>query len=284
MTAAPLLFVGALAAITLIFATLGDRITSRFKPMVEKYRLDLEQADVRVSTGQIVAVLVAISAMIWLALQVALRLSWIPSLMLAFVAFGLTVMIARAWLGGKQKKRLAKFNDQLEVVLRLMTSGLRAGLGLRQALVLVIDELDDPARTEFLRVVGQSNIGVSAYDALDGLARRMPSDECTMMVRSIRVQSQTGGNLAKVLDHLATTIRERRRVNRKMASLTAEGRMTAVVVLALPVVVFLGICAFQWPMASALVFTWKGHIILGGAFGLEFFGWLVLRSIMNFNV
>ncbi len=165
-----------------------------------------------------------------------------------------------------------------------MASGLRAGLGLRQALVLVMDELDDPARTEFMRVLGQANIGQSVYDALDSLAKRMPSDECSMMVRAIRVQSQTGGNLAKVLEHLAHTIKERRRVFRKMRALTAEGRMTAWVIALLPVVVGVMIVGLNPTMRHALLFTGIGHIVMVFVVLLEGAGILMLRRIMRFEV
>jgi tight adherence protein B len=177
-----------------------------------------------------------------------------------------------------------KFGDQLELVLRLMASGLRAGLGLRQALVLVIDELDDPARTEFMRVVGQANIGLSVHDALDALVKRMPSDECSMMVRAIRVQSQTGGNLAKVLEHLAYTIKERRRVYRKMRALTAEGRMSAWVIALLPVVVGGMIMAFNAPMRHALLGTGLGHVVMVFVALLEASGVAILMRLMKFEV
>ena len=100
-------------------------------------------------------------------------------------------------------RRLDAFITQLELALRLIAGGLRVGLGLRQALTIVIEELPDPARYEFLRVIGQTNIGVSILDAMDDLAERMPSNETLMMARVIRMQSQTGGDLARVLEQLA---------------------------------------------------------------------------------
>ena len=133
------------------------------------------------------------------------------------------------------QRRLDAFITQLEPAMRLIGGGLRVGLGLRQALAIVIDELPDPARYEFRRVIGQTNIGVSIYDAIDDLAARMPSHESMMISRVFRVQSETGGDLARILDQLADTIKARRQVQRKTSSLTAEGRMSAWVLMAIPV-------------------------------------------------
>jgi tight adherence protein B len=135
-----------------------------------------------------------------------------------------------------------------------------------------------------MRVVGQSNIGLSIHDALDGLARRMPLEETAMMVRAIRVQSQTGGNLAKVLEHLAGTIKERRRVHRKMRSLTAEGRMTAWVISLLPVIVAVMIMAIEPGMRGSLLLTTVGHVVIAVVVVLEAIGVVVLRRIMRFEV
>ncbi len=112
----------------------------------------------------------------------------------------------------------------------------------------------------------------------------MPTDETQMMVRAIRVQSQTGGNLAKVLEHLATTIKERRRVMRKMRALTAEGRMTAIVIAALPIVVAILIMLLQPRMRHSLLETSIGHGVILAVATLEGIGIWVLRNIMRFEV
>lgn len=275
---------GVVGAIGLVLASFWQRITAPLRPMAEQYRLSLEQADVRVRAEEIMLAVVGIGVGLWFALILFLRLDPVRGALLFPVTLTIAAYGARGWIAAKTRKRLTKFGDQLELVLRLMASGLRAGLALRQSLVLVIDELDDPARTEFMRVVGQANIGQSVYDALDGMARRMPSEECSMMVRAIRIQSQTGGNLAKVLEHLASTIKERRRVYRKMRALTAEGRMTGWVIALLPVIVGLMIVLLQPKMRDALLFTWVGHIVLVFVLLLEGAGIAMLRRIMRFEV
>ncbi len=275
---------GVVAAIGLVLASFWQRITAPLRPLAEEYRLSLEQADVKVRAEEVMLAILGAGIGLWFALVLFLHLNPVYGALVFPIALTSAMVGGKGVIAHKRRKRLSKFGDQLELVLRLMASGLRAGLGLRQALVLVIDELDDPARTEFMRVLGQANIGQSVYDALDGLSKRMPSEECAMMVRAIRVQSQTGGNLAKVLEHLATTIKERRRVYRKMRALTAEGRMTAWVIALLPVIVGVLIIGLQASMRHALLQTEIGHVVMTFVCLLEGAGVLMLRRIMRFEV
>jgi tight adherence protein B len=182
------------------------------------------------------------------------------------------------------KKRTNAFNEQLEMVLRMISNGLRVGLGMRQAIVLVTEELAEPARGEFMRVFGQTNIGISLNDALDGLVRRMPSEELRMMVDAIRVQSQTGGNLAKIMDHLAMTIKGRRAVTRKIKSLTGEAIAGAWVLGALPVLVGGFVMGTQPDMRASMINTTIGHIGLILFTVLEGAGIFTLMRLLSFDV
>jgi tight adherence protein B len=158
-----------------------------------------------------------------------------------------------------RRKKSTTFMPQLEGALRMISGSLRVGLGLRQALVVVAEELAEPAKSEFARVVGRTNLGVSILDALDELAERMPSSELSMTVRAIRVQSTTGGDLADLLETIADTIKARRTLDRKVKALTAEGRISAYVILALPVGVGIFLGLTQPRMGHALLTSGIGH-------------------------
>ncbi|HTA40375.1 MAG TPA: type II secretion system F family protein, partial [Candidatus Acidoferrales bacterium] len=181
-------------------------------------------------------------------------------------------------------KRLQLFNNQLEIALRLMTSGLRAGLGLRQALVVVVSEMPDPIRIEFNRVLSQTSIGVSVYDALDMLNQRMPSQEMLMMTKAIRIQSKTGGNLGRVLETLAETIKQRRRIDRKVATLTSEARASSYVMTGLPIFIGIFIIGFQPAMRDSLLGTFLGRVMLAGSMGLLVLGQLVMNAMSKVDV
>jgi len=186
-----------------------------------------------------------------------------------------------AWEAFQTGRRVKKFMPQLESALRMISSSLRVGLSFRQALLIVADELDEPAKGEFARVVGRTNLGLSLLDALDELSERLPSPELTMTVRAIRVQAGTGGDLADLLDGVGDTIKARRTLSRKVAALTAEGRMSAYVILALPigVGVFLGIT--QPHMGHALLFTTIGHISLAVVVVLEVCASLIIAQMLK---
>lgn len=244
----------------------------------------LDRAGIQSKPQEIAGIVAAIAAGLWIVLALLMRPApLVGALLLPFCA---AAACAAYWMlvQMKLRKRLDTFVQQLELALRLVSSGVRIGLGLRQALTIVIDEMPDPARYEYMRVVGQTNIGVSVYDALDNLAKRMPSHETMMMARAIRIQSQTGGDLAKILEHLAETIKERRRIQRKIQALTAEGRASAGILSALPPFLAGFISLTEPPMGHALMFTFPGHIALGIVCILEGLGVFTLMRMLKVDV
>jgi tight adherence protein B len=207
------------------------------------------------------------------------------------VACGIVAVAGVAWFFGvrryvamKAAGRRKRFLPQLEMALRMISSSLRVGLGLRQAIVIVTEELEDPARHEFVRVIGRTNIGISILDAIDEVAERMPSSEMAMSARAIRIQSKTGGDLGKVLESVAQTIRARRHLVAKMRSLTAEGRASGLIILALPLVIGCFIMLTQPAMAHSLFTTKIGMSALGLVVALEAAAAVSLNKIMAFDV
>ena len=201
----------------------------------------------------------------------------------AATAFGAVTSVREmvVWKNLKVNRRTKKFMPQLESALRMIAGSLRVGLSLPQALVVVAEELDDPAKTEFARVVGRTNLGVSILDALDEMAERLPSSELSMTVRAIRVQARTGGDLADLLESVGDTIKARRTLARKVAALTAEGRMSAYVILALPIGVGIFLTISQPHMGHALMFTLIGHLALATVAVLETLAWLVIGQMLK---
>ena len=276
--------VGTAATVVLLFWSMWDRLLGSLTPLADRYKADLDRALIRLSREELVLVMVAISAAIWIAYVVVAR----PGVLLAVVMLPATLAVVfyctGIWIRRRIKKRLKAFNEQLEMVLRLLSSGMRAGLSLRQSFVLVIDELAEPAKMEFRRVVAQTNVGVGVNDALDGLVQRMPSEELGMMVRTVRVQSQTGGNLGKILDHLATTIKERRKISRKIKALTAEGRASGWIIGILPIAIGLFIFVTQPHLRDAMLHTPIGNVSLVLAAVLEMIGIFAVVQIVKIDV
>jgi tight adherence protein B len=144
--------------------------------------------------------------------------------------------IPRLYVGMAQRQRLKRFNNLLSDMLNLMVNGLRAGFSTLQAMEAVSRELPPPISTEFYRVVQEMQLGLNMEDALDHLMRRIDSDDLDLVITAINIQREVGGNLAEILDTISYTIRERVQLKGQIAALTAQGRATAWVIAALPII------------------------------------------------
>jgi tight adherence protein B len=269
----------------LCFALGGaDQALKHWATFSNTFKHRLVRADMSMKPEEFALIAPVAGALTWIALVLMYRPNVIGAALLLPASMALAVFGCMTFLRLRGDRRINAFNQQLELVLRMLAGALRVGLGLRQAVILVIEEVPDPARREFMRVVGRTNIGISILDALDELAKNMPSHEMTMFARTVRVQSQTGGDLAKVLETLATTIRDRRRVVRKMGALTAQGRFGAFIIGGMPFLVGGFVVGTQPDMAQALLHTQIGYYILGVVAALEIAAGVSLSKILQFDV
>ena len=274
---------GQLSLLSKVFGNAPESKAER-KNRSREFWETLDRAGVHASQSELLLAVGGSAAVIWVALDFMMRPP--PAVMFLLLFVSAAIAGAGFWMivQMKLRTRLDAFVTQLELALRLIASGIRIGLGLRQALTIVIQEMPDPARYEYMRVIGQTNIGVSAYDALDSLAKRMPSSETLMMARAIRIQSQTGGDLAKILEMLANTIKDRRRIQRKIRALTAEGRASAAILSALPPFLAGFISLTEPAMGQALLMTLYGHIALMIVAVLEALGVFFLLRMLKVDV
>lgn len=278
-----IILVGAAGVVTLVFMAFWEQLLGLLTPLTERERRDLERAGMKMKAEELTFGMVGIAAAMWGLFVVLAHPAPVWGILALAASCLLSFYGAKNWVNGKISKRLRLFNEQLEVALRLISSGLRVGLGLRQSLTTVVKEMPDPARVEFGRVLSQTTIGVSIYDALDQLALRMPSNEMSMMSKAIRVQSQTGGNLGHVLEILAETIKQRRKVTRKVRALTSEARASGYVVTALPIVVGGFIIIFEPHMRGSLFGTFIGRMTLAGTATLIVIGQAIMNRMTDFE-
>lgn len=180
----------------------------------------------------------------------------------------------------KQKQRLDKFHSQLPDAFDLMGRVIRAGQTMGQAFQAVADEFQAPISTEFAYCFEQQNLGLSPEIALRDLARRCGLIEVSIFVMAVLVQRQTGGNLAELLEKLATVVRERFRIKAKIKVLTAEGRLEAAVLLALPPLVFLMIMFLNPSYGQSLLDHPNLILAMVVAMGT---GAVWIRRIINFD-
>ena len=211
-------------------------------------RLDrlLAGAGLKVSTGRLLGYLIAATIGLFTAGSMATIMSGITMntgkvLLLATFAvaagFGLPLMI----FARMADRRRRKLSQQFPVALDVFVRGLRAGHPISSALELLTHEMPDPIGSEFGLAVDETTYGADLRDALQNMADRCGVEDMHMFVVSLSVQSETGGNLAEILENLSKVIRERAGMMMKVRALSSEGRMTAVILTALPVLSFTGL-------------------------------------------
>jgi Flp pilus assembly protein TadB len=258
-----------IATIGLLFTSFWKPISERLEPFAQQFAFDLDLADIKIEPKQYSIVLLLISVVAWVAILILMRPSPLISIALLAGSLLVTLYLGRWWVKRRRAARVAQFREHLESALRTLAGGLRVGLGIRQALILVGEQSRDPVRHEFMRVVGLTNVGMSILDAFDQLALRMTNPETQMLARVIRVQSQTGGDLATVLDNLAGTIRDRRRLFRRISAITAQGKATGWLLGMLPLGVGAFVVLTQPLLRDAMLYTLIGRILLAISLALD---------------
>lgn len=184
------------------------------------------------------------------------------SLPLTIAAVVLAVLVPLALLDLKARSRRKAFEAQVPDTLTIIASSLRAGQGFEQALQVVADESSDPTAHEFKRLLAQQRLGVSPEETLTVLSRRMQSEAFEWVVMVTIIQRQVGGNLAETYEKIAETLRERVKLQRETQILTAEARLSAVILALLPFVVFAAGYVVNRPYMELLFATKAGAIMV----------------------
>ena len=226
-----------------------------------------------------VVVAAAIAALLGVGIAV-LRPSMVAWLVpFALVAF--TVLGARYLLERRITKRRAAFADQLDDTLSLVASGLRAGHSLPRAMDAVSQEAESPTAEEFARILNQHRLGRDLGEAIGLSAERMRSDDLAWVAQAVAIHREVGGNLSEVLDHVGETIRERGQVRRQVATLSAEGRISANVLIALPVLIAIVLAVMSPGYLTAFLTTPIGWALIGASLMLFAFGVIWLRAVVR---
>ena len=238
-----------------------------------------EQAEVEMSAGLFVGLCFGIgTGAATLCGYLGLHLGIAPIVGLAFGTLPLL------WLMYRRKKRLKKFASQLPDALELIARALRAGHSLAAGFHLVSQEGSDPIAKEFGQVFEEQNLGIPFEEALENLTERVPNLDLKFFVTAIILQRQTGGDLAEILDKIGRLIRERFQIWGQVQALTGEGRLSGVVLLALPPVLFITVYRMNPDYLSLLFTDELGKKMLISGIVSQIVGALVIRKIVNIRV
>jgi tight adherence protein B len=193
-------------------------------------------------------------------------------------------ILPKLWLKRKELKRLNSFNEQLSDMITTVIGSLRAGFSFPQALKTVVDEAQSPMKEEMEIVLKEMQFGSSIEDALMDLHERLPSDNLELMIQAILIQRQVGGNLATVLDKIVETIRERAKVHRQISTLTAQGRLSGIVVGLLPFILGLVLYLIEPDYIGTLFSHPIGFALIGAGLFSGLIGFLLIRKITTIEV
>lgn len=212
----------------------------------------------------------------------ALAIGWLlGGPLLALLLAVAAVLGSRLVLSIMVDRRRAQFAEQLSDTLQLLAGSLRAGYGIMQAVDAVAKEADPPTSEEFQRLLVETRLGRDLNEALHGIADRTDSEDFDWIVQAIDIHREVGGDLAEILDTVASTIRERTQLGRQVKALSAEGRLSAVILFLLPFVVA-GILRVVNPdYVSELYTTTPGLMMLGAGGAFMAVGGLWLRRIVR---
>ncbi len=183
-----------------------------------------------------------------------------------------------------KQKRIEKFRSQLPEALDLIARALKAGHSLNSGIKLAADEFDDPLGPEFDETLGEINFGVSTANALKNLVGRIECPELKYFVVAVILQRETGGNLAELIENLAHLIREKFKFQGKVRTLSAEGRLSAVILVAIPFLIAIYL-HFANPKYLAILFSDPiGRIMVGAAAIMMTIGILVMKKMVKIKV
>ena len=251
---------------------------ARERGLLELIENKLEQADLALRPAEALFIYLVGGVLV---IVVALVAGGPLMALIALVGVGLAPPAILSFLAAK---RLRKFTSQLPDTLQLLASSLRAGFSFLQGVEAVAQEVDDPMGSELRRVIVEARLGRPVEESLDDCARRMRSDDFDWAVMAVNIQREVGGNLADLLQTVSVTMIERERLRRDVKALTAEGRMSAIVLGCLPPGLGLVFYATNPAYIRVLFTHLGGQIALGAAILAMLIGFFWMKKIVDIKV
>ncbi|HOM16174.1 MAG TPA: type II secretion system F family protein [Thermoguttaceae bacterium] len=252
-----------------------ERFLSRFGNL----SLLFEQADVAMTVPRLVLFSAGLAVMGGL---LGLVLRWHGAIVPVGI-FG-AGSLPLLWIFWRRKQRLKHFAQQLPDAMEMLARALRAGQSLAAGFQMIAAEMPPPIGKEFGRIFEEQNLGVPMEQSLRDLTERIPNLDLKFFATAVILQRQTGGDLAEILDKIGRLIRERFQLWGQVQALTAEGRLSGVVLLALPVLLFFVVYQLNRDYVMVLFNDPMGKKMLAGAIGMQILGAFVIKKIVNIQV
>ena len=283
----------AFAAVTLAMLGLidfGVYVAARYRERyLEEAKTELDDILIQLPANRLLDLSITLSAVgaIVTAVLVSTRseqMNWGIGVLAALLVGGALFPLPRLVLRVLKKHRLTKFNIQLEDALGMMSSSLKAGFSINQALEKIAEQDIHPIAVEFRLLMQELQLGVPLDQALDNMSRRIGSEDFELVAVAIITARQTGGELTETLERVAALIRERGRINNKVRALTAMGRLQAIMIGAMPFLLLWGMYLISPAMMESFVHSFAGVISICAVVLFVICGFLAIRKITNVEV
>ena len=248
-------------------------------PRMTRLQSFLSQADVKMKAGKFL--LLTVCACVTSGVLLLLLSN---SLLFAGVAAALGIFLPYGYVSYRRSSRFAKFEELFPEAIDTLARAVRAGHAFPTALELLATEMSEPVAGEFRKLFEEQKFGLPLRDALLNLAERMPIVDVKFFATAVMLQRETGGNLAEILDGLSYVIRERFKILRQVRVYTAQGRLTMILLMALPPIIVL-VMMFMNPGFMSPLFTDPiGHALIAAGIVLQTIGYLLIRKIIRIQV
>ncbi len=205
------------------------------------------------------------------------------SILLTAAAAFTAALLPPLFVKSAQGKRVTQFNNQLGDGLTIMANSLRAGFSFMQAADTLSKEMPPPLSIEFSRLLREINLGATTEDALQNILERVASRDLDLLVTAVKIQRQVGGNLAEILDNIGETIRERIRLKNEVKTLTAQGRISGLIIGLLPVMIIVVVSMINPEYMLTLLVHPVGPFLLLWAVCSELIGLMLIRKIVTID-
>jgi tight adherence protein B len=258
--------------------TVLDALIAR-SPQLRDLPALIEHSGVGWSAGTFVLLCVGVGAALGLFGLVAFGGLFIPIILAAFGAW-----LPLAYLKLRKRRRLNRFEEVFPEAVDMLGRAIRAGHPLSAGIQMVGQEMAEPVAGEFRTIFEEQRFGVPFPDALMGMVDRVDLVDVRIFVTAVLVQREVGGNLSEILDNISSTIRGRFKIRRQLRTFTAQGRMSGMVVGAMPVVVGLAFYGINPEYIRVLFENPLGRMMLAFAITMQIFGYLWIRKVVNIEI
>jgi tight adherence protein B len=252
---------------------------------VSRLQMLLDQAGLSIRAGNLL-ILCVVSAVLVAGTAYVLAEPLPPREVLIFMAAAavLGLVFPYSYVSWLRTRRFQKFETMFPEAIDTLARAVRAGHAFTMALEIICNELSEPVGTEFRKLYEEQKYGMPVRDALINLTARMPLVDVKFFVTAVMLQRETGGNLAELLDNLSYVIRERFKILRQVRVYTAQGRLTMMLLMAMPPVIVVTMLVMKAEFIQPLFADPIGHAFIAAAITLQTVGYFVIRKIIRIQV